>query len=169
MVCISRRLGTLVMVTGSDSRMQAKRMGKAAFLEPLTSMPPVSGTPPSITSLSMGEATGEPDFDGAVLEARKSIKEKSVTCLECGKSFKILTKRHLATHGLSTEEYLEKWGFKKGTPLACKALQRERRKKMNDMLFLPGMMSVKQLLVLLVVVVMASLWARVAVVWFSKN
>ena len=87
----------------------------------------------SIRAVAMGEATGEPDFDGAVLEARKSIKEKSVTCLECGKSFKILTKRHLATHGLSTEEYLEKWGFKKGTPLACKALQRERRKKMKDM------------------------------------
>ena len=87
----------------------------------------------SIRAVAMGEATGEPDFDGAVLEARKSIKEKSVTCLECGKSFKILTKRHLATHGLTTEEYLEKWGFKKGAPLACKALQRERRKKMNDM------------------------------------
>ena len=87
----------------------------------------------SIRAVAMGEATGEPDFDGAVLEARKSIKEKSVTCLECGKSFKILTKRHLATHGLSTEEYLEKWGFKKGTPLACKALQRERRKKMKEM------------------------------------
>ena len=87
----------------------------------------------SIKAVALGEATGEPDFDGAVLEAKKSIKEKSVTCLECGKSFKILTKRHLATHGLSTEEYLEKWGFKKGTPLACKALQRERRKKMNDM------------------------------------
>ena len=87
----------------------------------------------SIKAVAMGEAAGEPEFDGTVLEARKSVKEKSVTCLECGKSFKILTKRHLSTHGLTTEEYLEKWGFKKGTPLACKALQRERRKKMNDM------------------------------------
>ena len=50
---MSRRLGTLVMVTGSDSSMQAKRMGRAAFFEPLTSIAPVSGTPPSITSLSM--------------------------------------------------------------------------------------------------------------------
>lgn len=31
-----------------------------------------------------------------VMEAAKSIKEKSVTCLECGKSFKIITKKHLA-------------------------------------------------------------------------
>lgn len=68
-----------------------------------------------------------------VLEGRKSVKEKSVTCLECGKNFKVLTKRHLATHGISTDDYREKWGFKKGSALVCKALQRERRKKMNDM------------------------------------
>ena len=68
-----------------------------------------------------------------VLEGRKSVKEKSVTCLECGKNFKVLTKRHLATHGMSTDNYREKWGLKKGTALVSKALQRERRKKMNDM------------------------------------
>ncbi|MDE5879805.1 MAG: MucR family transcriptional regulator, partial [Desulfovibrio sp.] len=27
----------------------------------------------------------------------------------------------------------EKWGLKKDTPLVCKSLQRERRKKMKDM------------------------------------
>lgn len=68
-----------------------------------------------------------------VLEGRKSVKEKSVTCLECGKNFKVLTRRHLATHGISADDYRQKWGFKKGTALVCKALQRERRKKMNDM------------------------------------
>lgn len=68
-----------------------------------------------------------------VLEGRKSVKEKAVTCLECGKNFKVLTKRHLATHGISADDYRQKWGLKKGTALVCKALQRERRKKMNDM------------------------------------
>ena len=66
-------------------------------------------------------------------DPRKSIKEKSVTCLECGKTFKILTKRHLAMHGMDAAAYREKWGFKKDTPLVCKALQRERRRKMKDM------------------------------------
>lgn len=65
--------------------------------------------------------------------ARKSVKEKSITCLECGKSFKILTRRHLVSHGLDAASYREKWGFKKDTPLVCKALQRDRRKKMKDM------------------------------------
>jgi len=75
----------------------------------------------------------EEDEDGVVLEATKSIKERSVLCLECGKSFRILTTRHLASHGLTPDEYRTKWGIKKGVSLACKALQRERRKKMKSM------------------------------------
>ena len=66
-------------------------------------------------------------------DPRKSIKEKSITCLECGKTFKILTRKHLASHGLDAVEYREKWGLKKDTPLVCKGLRRERRKKMKDM------------------------------------
>lgn len=29
-------------------------------------------------------------------DPRKSIKEKSITCMECGKTFKILTRKHLS-------------------------------------------------------------------------
>lgn len=64
---------------------------------------------------------------------RKSIKEQSIVCLECGKSFKILTKKHLASHGLDADAYREKWDIKRQAPLVCKALQRERRKKMKAM------------------------------------
>lgn len=74
--------------------------------------------------------TGSPELPA---DSRKAIKEKSVTCLECGKSFKILTRRHLSGHGLDAAAYREKWGYKKDTPLVCKALQRDRRKKMKDM------------------------------------
>ncbi len=63
----------------------------------------------------------------------KSIKEKTITCLECGKTFKIITKKHLALHNLDADAYREKWGIKKNTPLVCKELQRERRKKMRSM------------------------------------
>lgn len=64
---------------------------------------------------------------------RNSIKEQAVVCLECGKSFKILTKKHLASHGLDADAYREKWGIKRHAPLVCKSLQRERRKKMKEM------------------------------------
>ena len=53
--------------------------------------------------------------------------------MKCGKSFRVLTKRHLATHDLTPEAYREKWGYKKGTSLVAKFLARECRKKMQDM------------------------------------
>jgi len=66
------------------------------------------------------------------VDPSKAIREKSVICLECGKSFKILSKRHLATHGLTPQEYKERWGFKKNQSLVAKSLSRQRRKKMQE-------------------------------------
>ncbi|MBG3876405.1 hypothetical protein FVW20_05025 [Desulfovibrio oxamicus] len=69
----------------------------------------------------------------AKADAAKSIRETTVICLECGKVCKIITAKHLALHGLDADAYREKWGLKKGAPLACKALVRARRKKMKEM------------------------------------
>ncbi len=69
----------------------------------------------------------------SAVDPKKAIKERSVTCLECGKIFKVLTKKHLATHDLTPEEYREKWGYKKGTALIAKALSKARKKKMQEM------------------------------------
>ena len=67
------------------------------------------------------------------LDPKKAIREKSVACLECGKTFKVLTKRHLASHNLTPAEYKEKYGYKKGQALIAKGLARDRKKKMKDM------------------------------------
>ena len=68
------------------------------------------------------------------ISAAKAIKEKSITCLECGRTFKLLSGIHLKkAHDLTPVQYREKYGYKKGTPLVCKSLQRERRKKMKEM------------------------------------
>lgn len=80
----------------------------------------------------------EEDFESGenaapACDPKRSIKENSIICLECGRSFRVLTIRHLRTHGLDARTYKEKYGFKKNTPLACKSLIRVRRKKMNDM------------------------------------
>jgi predicted transcriptional regulator len=82
---------------------------------------------------NIGESGAADPDEGEMLDPKKAIKEKSITCVICGKSFKLLAKKHLASHGLSAEEYRERCGYKKGTPLVCKSLQRERRKKMQDM------------------------------------
>jgi predicted transcriptional regulator len=78
-------------------------------------------------------AAEEGEADKPAIDPKKAIREKSIVCLECGKSFKVLTKRHLATHGLTPVEYKEKYGYTKKTSLVCKSLARERRKKMADM------------------------------------
>lgn len=68
-----------------------------------------------------------------VMDPAKAIREVSIVCCECGKSFKILTKKHLAHHGLTPAEYRAKYGYKRTQALACKALARERRKAMKGM------------------------------------
>jgi predicted transcriptional regulator len=78
-----------------------------------------------------GEAAGTPP--APAVDPKKAIRDKSIDCLECGKRFKVITQKHLATHGLTPSEYKEKWGYPKSQALVCKSLQRERRKKMKEM------------------------------------
>lgn len=88
----------------------------------------------SIKELSAGnlvESTPEEAPSG--IDSKKAIKEKTILCLECQKVFKVLTKKHLAVHGLTPEEYRAKHGYKKGAPLIAKGLSRDRRKKMQEM------------------------------------
>jgi len=84
---------------------------------------------------SIGESTTEEEGASAIpaTDPKKAIREKSIICLESGKTFKVLTKRHLAKFGLTPDEYREKWGYAKKLPLVCKELQRQRRNKMKDM------------------------------------
>ena len=81
----------------------------------------------------MSDASPQESEESLPLTPSKSIKEKTITCLECGKSFKLISRKHLASHGLDADTYREKWGIKRDVPLVCKSLQRTRRKKMKDM------------------------------------
>ncbi|RQD67302.1 MAG: transcriptional regulator [Desulfonatronovibrio sp. MSAO_Bac4] len=81
----------------------------------------------------MSETGDVSEQDEPAVDPKKSIREKSIVCLECGKQFKVITKKHLAKHDLTADQYKEKWGLKKNTSLVAKSLARERRKKMQDM------------------------------------
>jgi len=89
----------------------------------------------SLSASLVGIASGcaQLEVTAPAIDGKKSIKEKSVTCLECGKVMKVLTQKHLAAHGLTGDEYRAKYGMKKGTPLVAKSLARERKKKMSEM------------------------------------
>jgi len=79
----------------------------------------------SITSQPV-EKVAPPEVDW-----RKSIRAKSITCLECGERFKILTKKHLAKHDLEPAEYRATYSMPKGAPLTCKELSRARKETMQ--------------------------------------
>ncbi|XPV77354.1 MAG: MucR family transcriptional regulator [Desulfovibrio sp.] len=96
----------------------------------ITSM--VSKLSAGIQAIAEG-ASSEDGQDEAACDPQKAIREKSIICCVCGKSFKILTKKHLSSHEITPAEYREKYGYKKNFPLVCKSLQRERRKKMKEM------------------------------------
>jgi predicted transcriptional regulator len=102
--------------------------------EEITSM--VQAVAASLRNLDQGteggRAQGEQRQQPAA-DPKNAVREKSVICLECGKSFKVLSKRHLTTHGMTPQEYKEKWGYRKGAALIAKSLARQRRKKMREM------------------------------------
>ncbi len=79
------------------------------------------------------QGNGNGEAQEAGMDPKKAVRDKSIVCLECGCSFKTLTKRHLAKYGLTPDEYRDKWGYPHDMPLVCKSLQRERRKKMKEM------------------------------------
>lgn len=83
--------------------------------------------------MGMGEVAVTAEAAAPAMDPKKSITESGVVCLECGKKFKVLTKKHLVAHGLTPAQYREKYGYKKTQTLAAKSLVRARRKKMQDM------------------------------------
>ncbi len=122
-----------------DIMKQALEIAKAqAGVRPMTSVEfiaYVKDISDGLLGVADGEGLGANADNNAISadDAAKSIKEKSITCLVCGKSFKMLGKKHLASHGLTADEYREKFGLKKGITLVCKGLARARRDKMRSM------------------------------------
>lgn len=63
---------------------------------------------------------------GVALDPKKSIQKNKVICLECGSEFKMLSPKHLKSHGLDSKSYRKKYGFSARQPLCAKALSEKR-------------------------------------------
>lgn len=87
----------------------------------------VQGTP-----LEGGAAGGS----GVNITPEKSIQKNKIVCLECGQEFKMLSPKHLRSHGLTGREYRAKHGFPLRQPLCAKSLS-DRRKKAGKARGLP--------------------------------
>lgn len=75
-------------------------------------------------------AAGAPQKAGprALGSPEKSIQRNKIVCLECGQEFRLLSPKHLRSHGLTGRQYREKYGFPRRQPLCARSLS-ERRKK----------------------------------------
>jgi predicted transcriptional regulator len=82
-----------------------------------------------LTSYVSGERNQEMQVQEPVVDPKRAIRLNYIICVECGAKYKILSKKHLATHGLTPDEYRKKWGYRKGTSLVCKSVTQKRREK----------------------------------------
>ncbi|MCL2789640.1 MAG: MucR family transcriptional regulator [Desulfobulbus sp.] len=68
----------------------------------------------------------EPEEINPGIDPKKSIQKNKIICLECGQEFKMLSPKHLKSHGLTSKEYRRKYGFSARQPLCAKALSEKR-------------------------------------------
>jgi predicted transcriptional regulator len=61
-----------------------------------------------------------------------TLQHSQVICLECGKSHRLLSSRHLVLHGLTATAYKQKWGIPLGRPLSARSLTQRRRRKARE-------------------------------------
>jgi len=66
------------------------------------------------------------DVINPTIDPKKSIQKNKVICLECQQEFKMLSPKHLRSHGLDSKEYRKKYGFSARQPLCAKALSEKR-------------------------------------------
>ena len=63
----------------------------------------------------------------AQMNWRKSITKRAISCLECGKTFRQLSSRHLQEHGLDARSYRVKYGIPRTQSLAARETTARRK------------------------------------------
>ena len=80
----------------------------------------------ALTELGGTEQPGAERPDPAV-SVRASVKKDHIVCLDCGQKMKML-KRHLsAEHGMTPEEYRQRWGLPSDYPMVAPQYAQTRR------------------------------------------
>ncbi len=88
----------------------------------------------SLMDLKEREDSGNPSLtlEGASkperVDWRKSITKHTITCIECGSSYKQLSVRHLRDHDLDARSYRTKYGIPRTQPLSAKETTAMRKK-----------------------------------------
>nr|WP_320012996.1 MucR family transcriptional regulator [uncultured Desulfobulbus sp.] len=119
---------TLVQMTAEiiQSQITSKQMStdeiKASLNETFRTLQALQNA----ETLEPTDAENDAAAGAPVLDPKKSIQKNKVVCLECGQEFKMLSPKHLRSHGLTAKEYRKKYGFSARQPLCAKALSEKR-------------------------------------------
>ena len=105
----------IVLAQASRKRMTADEVN-TAFTETFKALEELQGTQSVSPSGTKLEAAPQ------ALDPGKSIQRYKIVCLECGKEFKMLSGKHLASHGLDAKSYRAKYGLPGRQPLCSKDL-----------------------------------------------
>lgn len=119
---------TLVEMTAEiiQSQISSKQMSteevKAALNETFKALKALQDSEASGTDMVETGAEVAP----AMIDPKKSIQKNKVFCIECGQEFRMLSPKHLKSHGLDSKSYRKKYGFSARQPLCAKALSERR-------------------------------------------
>jgi predicted transcriptional regulator len=78
----------------------------------------ISSVHATLTKLGADTAAPEPEKLTPAVAIKKSVTPGYIICLDDGKRFKSL-KRHLATLGMTADQYREKWNLPKDYPMVA--------------------------------------------------
>lgn len=79
----------------------------------------------ALTGLGQPSAPAAPVYEPAI-DPKRSIKNDVIISLIDGRPYKML-RRHLATHGLTPDEYIERYGLRKDYPMTAPSYSARRR------------------------------------------
>jgi len=113
-------LSTEIVQAQSSSKNMSMEELQAALKETFTTLQ-------NLQKIESGEEVAEATETEAAVAPQRSILKNKIICIECGQEFKMLSKKHLESHGLTGREYRQKYGFSLRQPLCAKSLTEKRK------------------------------------------
>jgi len=81
----------------------------------------------NLQNIETGSTSIDEEEAQTTVSPQRSILKNKIICIECGQGFKMLSAKHLESHGLTRREYRKKHGFSLRQPLCAKSLTEKRK------------------------------------------
>ncbi|MEN2785262.1 MucR family transcriptional regulator [Sphingomonas qilianensis] len=115
---------TIAWLSNQNNRVAAEDV--PAFLRTMYATVSELSGDPAATAAASEEAPSAPDYTPAV-SSRKSLASKDfIISMIDGKPYKTL-RRHLSTHGMTPEQYRERYNLKSDYPMVAETYSEQRR------------------------------------------